>query len=629
MTNNITDLNGSESSDLQVITEGTKSHYLLYKGYKFIYSNPTNGTFIYKCNETRCPMRIKVDKDKREVLGKAGSHDNHSVNTPSPRSNRSNTIPGGKITSTPLAKKDKTSNKSDGNVSAPLTVVQQGAVSQLNKSNNLDAYTTVIDIDQTHLTRGANQTINNEAFKSMINPEMQNSQINDKAIDNVDNNIYKVRYDEMYKLKDSLIEKILEKERVILKQGNEIKDLNNKVSDLEHINMELISGTQIEAMKSELEHANSVSKQLLTTISTLEAGWEVDKKELDMLQKKYQDKEESLSLRPEGMTSPVQPPSCQTKQCKAGPSRIQLSVIGDSHVRRMDTVLASKLPSHFDVKCYFKPGSKVAELNEIRTRNHNHQDIIILFSGTNDVSKTSMKSIKESFMKIIDKNKHCAIGVVLVPLRQNTCNMNTHIKSFNAQLVNFFNDKHVTLIDPTKILCTSDYCNDNLHLNKTGKNKLGQLICDKLTNTDTTQLEKNKNTKTTAKNKHEQRRVNFNDERRDTQHKRYSGVREHNRYRDPNTNYNSGYNNKYNSRYSGHGVNYYNYNRRYDNYHKQRLSYYQHPHFSHYNRTYQNTNRYGRVHHNSGHTRRYHSRGGWDSAREENSGGQNRFFRKY
>lgn len=620
-------LNGSETGDLQVITEGTKSHYLLFKGSKFIFSNPTNGTYVYKCNETRCPMRIKVDKERREVLGKVGVHDNHSINTPSPRSNRSNTISVGKVTSTPLAK--KASNKSDCNDDTTPTVLhQRGAVSHLDKINNMEAYTTVLDMEQTHQTRGAIQTINNEAFKSMINPDMQNPQINDKTIDTVNDNIYKIKYEEMYKLKDALIDKILDKERVILKQGNEIKDLKTKVADLEQINMELISATEIETLKSELEHANGVSKQLLTTISTLEAGWEVDKKELNMLQKNHQDKV-SISLRPQSMTSPVQPPSSETQQCKSGPSRIQLSIIGDSHVRRMDTVLTSKLPSHFDVKCYFKPGSKVAELNEIKTRSHNQQDIIILFSGTNDVSKTSMKSIQESFMKIIDKNKHCAIGIVLVPLRRNTCNINTHIKNFNANLLNFFNDKHVQIIDPTKILNTNDYCNDNLHLNKTGKNKVCHLICDKLTNTHANQRGKDTNTKTTTNNGHDQRKVKFNDERIITQQNRYSGVREYNdRYRGPNTNYNS----RYNNRYSGHNINYYNYNRRYNHYDKQRVSYYRHPHYTHSNRTYHNTNRYGnhRVHHNySGHTRRYDYRGGWGSVREENSGSQDRFFRKY
>ncbi|KAI5694360.1 hypothetical protein M8J75_015584 [Diaphorina citri] len=503
----------------------------------------------------------------------------------------------------------------------------------MNKTNNIEAYKTVLDIDQLHLTRGANantnhpnQTINNEAFKSIINPEVQNSEVNDENIDTVDTNIYKIRYEEMNKLKDSLIEKILEKERVILRQENEIKELKTKAATLEKTNMEQSNSTQIESLLAELEHVSNVSKQLMTTISTLEAGWEVDKKELDKLKKKSKDNE-TMSLRPEGLSQPVPTPHSQPQQCKAGPSRIQLTIIGDSHVRSMDTVLASKLPAQYDVKSYFKPGSKVAELNDIRTRSHNHQDIIILFSGTNDISKTSMKSIKESFVKIIDKNKHCKIGVVLVPLRKNTCNINTHIKDFNAQLVHFFKDKPVFIVDPTKILNTNDYSNDNLHLNKTGKNKLGQIICNKLTNTE--QRDKNPNTKTTPKVDQEQKRVNFETKYKHgrSQHQnRYSRMTLNNKTKDSKNKYNkNGYINKYkNNRYDDHSIMHYNYNnRRYDHYHKLRYSYYQYPHSSHHNRYRYVNNRI------TSHTRRYHSHGGWDSAREEDWGNQNRFFRKY
>uniref|UniRef100_A0A8D8SQG4 Uncharacterized protein n=1 Tax=Cacopsylla melanoneura TaxID=428564 RepID=A0A8D8SQG4_9HEMI len=601
------ELNGSDSSSLQLITEGSKSHHLMYKDVKFVYSNPTNGNFIYKCHEIRCPKKIKVDKERRKIIGVAGVHENHSVNTPSPKCNRSNSLPGlsgGKVTSTPLTRKDKSKDSHPDDQDQSTAGDQQ------------EAYITVLDIDQ---TRGAIQTTNH---KTEINPEAHDNHV-PETIDT--ENIYKIRYEEMFKLKDSLIDKILEKERCILKQNTEIRELRTKVAVLERPNTELLE------LREELNHANSLTKQLMTTISTLEAGWEVDKKELDKLQDKPQP-EVSISLRPKAVST-VQPPHCQTQQ--SGPTMrtsIQVTVIGDSHVRRMENVLTSKLPSHYDVKCYFKPGSKVAELDEISTREHNHQDIIILFSGTNDVSKTSMKAVKESFVKIIDKNKHCCVGVVLVPLKRNTCNFNSHIKDFNAQLIDFFKDKPVYLIDPTKILDTNDYCNDNLHLNKIGKNKLGKLICDKILKTGTSEQENKKvNMKTTPKSKHDQRRVKFTitDYSQHQNQNRYSGVRGNNRYRGPSNKYNRGYNDTYNNRYNGHN---YNYNRRYHHHYiKPRSSYHQYPHSSQYNRTYHNTNRYGynRVQHNSDFTRRYHSDGGWDSARDENSVGQNRFFRKY
>lgn len=71
-------------------------------------------------------------------------------------------------------------------------------------------------------------------------------------------------------------------------------------------------------------------------------------------------------------------------------------------------------------------------------------------------------------MKIVDKNNHCSVGIVLVPLRRNTCNINSHIRDFNAKCISFFQGKQVLLIDPNTVLNSNDYCNDNLHLNKVG-----------------------------------------------------------------------------------------------------------------------------------------------------------------
>uniref|UniRef100_A0A8D9B1H1 Uncharacterized protein n=1 Tax=Cacopsylla melanoneura TaxID=428564 RepID=A0A8D9B1H1_9HEMI len=609
MTNNITELSGSETSDLQMITEGTKSHHLIYKGTKFIYSNPTNGNFIYKCHEIRCPMKIKVDKERHEVLGKAGTHVNHAGDTPSsPRCNRSNGMSGGKITSTPIIRKSKSDNKT-----------KEG-----------DGFTTVIDIDATDPTRDAPPLINEtcaQAYKSVINPESHNTDthLETKVPEQQEEFLFKIRYEEMSKLKDTLIDKIVEKERIIVRQETEIETLKGKIRSIEE---SAIQVEDIKRIEDELEQTKNTTTKLKTIISTMEAGWEVDKLELEKI------KSTPTEQQPGKPTNIPAVKKTQNKvhygNPKPGPSRITVSMLGDSHVRGLEALLGANLPKHYDVQCHYKPGSRVEELHAFKIGKHTEEDIIVLISGTNDVSKTSIKNVKESLCKFVNSNNVCTIVMVLVPLRRNTNNINSHIRDFNKQISNQFkNNEKVIILDPNTILKSGDYVPDDLHLNKIGKGKLVEMIRDCIA--PGTLFKKPSNT---TQNKHQQRKVNgkrkFDGKRKPSSQNECFEVRKHNRYGEHNTNnnYRSGYNHTYN-RYNNHKVKYYNYNRKYDYYHNPLTSYHQYPQSqsSHYNRTYHNNNRY-HGHYNT-HTRRYRSSDGCDSERWGNAVSQNRFFRRH
>uniref|UniRef100_A0A8D8Z4Z8 Uncharacterized protein n=1 Tax=Cacopsylla melanoneura TaxID=428564 RepID=A0A8D8Z4Z8_9HEMI len=629
MTNNIVELNGSESSELQVICEGNKSHYLIYKGTKFIYSNPTNGTFIYKCHETRCPMKIKVDKDKRVVLGKAGAHENHSVSTPSPRYNRSNTGLGGKITSTPLGRKDKASNKLKEDILTKETPIQNG---RLDKSNNIDCFETVLDIGETDHSRDAPTTINEtcaQGYKSVIiNPEQYTSNNVQKGNESKleESNLFKIKYEELSKLRDSLIDKIVEKERTIVKHEHVIKELKEKIESLEDSAVQTENTRRLE---EELTQSKSETTKLKTIISTLEAGWEVDKLEVEKLKSTLQNHQtESTTSSPHTKKPRENRP--QYGNPKPGPSRILVSVLGDSHVRGLEALLKSSLPKHYDVTSHFKPGSRVEELNSLKIRKHKEEDIIVLISGTNDVSKTSMKSVKESIDKFVDKHKTCTLVIVLVPLRRHSCNINSHITDFNAQISSHFKDnKKIVILDPNKTLTSSDYVPDNLHLNKIGKNKIVKIICDRITPT-TDKIYKNTNqhnNKQVDKNKKQQRqsRVNHGSKHYHVNRYYHSSDRYYRGYHRGNNNdychnrpnnFNRYNNNQYRGQqYTRHVNNDHYYHHR----HSSPAQHYQYPRY-HYNQ-----NHYNRGSDNNSGTRMYF-KDRWAHGRENQKTVRNGFF---
>lgn len=606
------------------------------------------------CLEVNCPVRIKVDKVNLKVLAVVGEHDKHMVrstpSTPTPKRNTPPPLPAGTAASTPIS--------SDVSTKVKFTKPKEKGPAA-DTGNNNDGYITVIDDGDARSTQGGDPTINNDAFKSVINPDILTNEFDQEELSqNEEEKTYKIRYEEMCKVRDSLIDRIMIKERKIMEQENEIKNMKFTLNNTDNEQLK----SEFQNLKEELKQEKSLTVQLKTTISTMEAGWEVDKNELMNLHRRSQ---EQTSLSPDVINKPTQLKSAQPKpaqtnlaqqktaqfqEVKAGPSRIQVTVMGDSHVRHMDEVLKSKLPKHCDVKCCFKPGSRVEELNEMKIRTHSEQDMIILFSGANDVSRTSMKSVRDSFMKIVDKNNHCSVGIVLVPLRRNTCNINSHIRDFNAKCISFFQGKQVLLIDPNTVLNSNDYCNDNLHLNKVGKAKVGALIYDcivnktnktqnyvKSTDIKNTKIQKVKtpnNTKQVSKsppilNQTHQQRVKEYDYGKVHHSTRYSKpVRYNYQCRGNFGRYN--YNMRYQNKYNTHNINRYTHFRD-PQYLGSRIPnryMYAYPQHRHSNRTFYNTYLHNKVRgqYNLGQNRRVHFDDRWDAAGQNRAVKHDRFF---
>lgn len=220
---------------------------------------------------------------------------------------------------------------------------------------------------------------------------------------------------------------------------------------------------QKEQLVAELAESKAMITRLQTSLSTMEAAWEVDKTELESLRKQINSSRLSSDSSTSRNTDSV---SC---------TRVKLSIVGDSHVHNLESILSNVLPN-YDIKCYPRSGSGVDDICDRPLREHGAQDIVVLFTGTKDVCKKSWSSIETSLSKIIDKFATCRLIVMLIPPRRNAGEFNHHIYSLNVKISNLLKTKGVAILNPGLVLKSSHYSKDNLHLSKLGKGSIAQMI---------------------------------------------------------------------------------------------------------------------------------------------------------
>lgn len=211
-------------------------------------------------------------------------------------------------------------------------------------------------------------------------------------------------------------------------------------------------------LEAELADCKILITSLQESVRTIEAAWDADKAELEALRKQL-----AASSTPE-------PGLSQSSRRK-----IKLSIVGDSHVHNLKPLLQN-IFTNFDIECYAKSGARVDDICSISVRQHGPDDIVILFVGTNDVCKTSWSTLEESFGKLIEKFNGCKLISILLPPRRNATEFNSHIYSLNVKISNLLKKKGLSYVNPALILKNKHFSRDNLHLNKSGK----QLVCEML-----------------------------------------------------------------------------------------------------------------------------------------------------
>lgn len=217
----------------------------------------------------------------------------------------------------------------------------------------------------------------------------------------------------------------------------------------------MVKEQEREQLEAELAECRSLITSLQESLRTMEAAWEADRTELELLKKRS--------------------PSLVISSDKAKPSnsaKIKLTIVGDSHVHNLESVLSKIFSAKFNVKSYAKSGSSIQDVLSVSIREHNSEDYVIVFAGTNDVCKKSWATIEASLNQIIEKFCACKLIFIIVPPRRNAVVFNNHINALNVKICAFLDKKNVAYVNPSLVLRNNHYNRDGLHFNKEGKRSL-------------------------------------------------------------------------------------------------------------------------------------------------------------
>ncbi|KAI5708359.1 hypothetical protein M8J77_021188 [Diaphorina citri] len=374
--------------------------FLILENEKFIYNVPqSDGSLLYKCIVEKCTAKVKIDKKtKSKIVGGHFVHANHPAPKPSIKKtndngqqtpNRKSIKPTSHVNSQPNKKSIGSPNQAN-----PVTTPKKS----VNHTNHMSTQTspTTISVSPDDL---------DETFSDCCS---ENSKKLQKAL---------AQIEELKLLRDSLIEKIMEKERTII---------------------------QLEE-NNERHKTNSDDKR------NSDKSKDGENKKFD---RNYSSK--------------------RTPNIRSSNTKCHL--IGDSHVRALSQHLREDHDENVDALC--KPGAGFEAIQEtppINTQS-NSKDHIVIFCGTNDVQSNDWSKVKQAISNIINKYKTHHLSFILVPVRWDRPYVNTRVAQFNAMLRNFFKDKNISYLDPNFYLRPWHYAKDGIHMNRKGK----RLICLKI-----------------------------------------------------------------------------------------------------------------------------------------------------
>ncbi|KAL1458919.1 hypothetical protein WDU94_010943 [Cyamophila willieti] len=162
-------------------------------------------------------------------------------------------------------------------------------------------------------------------------------------------------------------------------------------------------------------------------------------------------------------------------------------MLGDSHVRGLSGILSSSVPASWKVEAFFQPGAGYYEVANTLTKNpklvnQDDKDCVIICCGTNDVCSSDWSLIQEGLDKLIKDFKMCTTFCIIgAPLRLDSRRMNQHVIRFNTKIKHYFQSRvrNFFFVNPVHFLKPKHYLRDGIHLNKIGK----ILLCNKIRNT--------------------------------------------------------------------------------------------------------------------------------------------------
>jgi hypothetical protein len=157
-----------------------------------------------------------------------------------------------------------------------------------------------------------------------------------------------------------------------------------------------------------------------------------------------------------------------------GRSEHKVMIIGDSHAKKCAAELRHNLDRRYEVYGFIKPGAssnEVIKTVEEEVSSLKHKDVVILWGGSNDISRNNTKEALKNLSNFMNSNKNVNTILINPPhrhdLRPSSC-VNNEVARFNRQI-----RKIVKLHENVKLLEVKlqreHFTKHGQHLNNSGK----------------------------------------------------------------------------------------------------------------------------------------------------------------
>lgn len=410
-----------------------------FKGYNYIYTTTKrNKQHVYECPNTLCKSRIILDETKTKFSSGYLIH-NHSDESLEPNKKTENKNKTNKI--------PKTSNQ----------IQKSGSKSECNSETKKPSVNLKANepIDNTNLPQTRDATLKSQ---NELTPDKNDNKSKSTTPCSESNASLELKFksaenkiSELIKLHDSLIDQIMQKEKIIIN-----KDL------------------EIETLKNQLESAQTKHDNSSLNKNTKRPHNEGKKQKV----KFYKN---GVNSEPMNVTSVT----ASNHHNKLNEFVDKCHLIGDSHCRGLVYYLKRYIEK---VESFFKPGSGFIGIRDSSTSNMNNlsqNERVIYFCGTNDIESRNWSLVFESIQHILTKHKNHQCCFILVPLRWDRPHLNNVIHKFNKKLKALLHKHDIPYLDPSYFLRPWHYARDGLHMNINGKRLLSIKLKNYLKNSAT------------------------------------------------------------------------------------------------------------------------------------------------
>ena len=163
--------------------------------------------------------------------------------------------------------------------------------------------------------------------------------------------------------------------------------------------------------------------------------------------------------------------SVKTKNnCISKPRKNRILIIGDGHAKGCAADLLSSLNDTFEVIGTVIPGSRLEHITSLahhEISHLRHNDFVVIWGGTNDISRNKSDAGLRHMRKFALQNKHTNIIAVTPSHRYDLLDFNKETVVFTRKLHKQLRMHHVSVMDTD--LTRDKFTRHGLHLNSSGK----------------------------------------------------------------------------------------------------------------------------------------------------------------